>query len=61
VAAADGAWRYDANAHQLTKTVAEDIRTQTGVQDFVGTAPIDLVHVADGNRLHGASAEEKSL
>ena len=51
VARADGAWSYDAKAHRLTQILADDIRAQTGVQDFVGTAPVDLVYVADGSRL----------
>ena len=45
VAAADGAWSYDAKAHRLTQALADDIRAETGVQDFVGTAPIDLIYV----------------
>ena len=61
VAAADGAWSYDARAHRLTQVLADDIRAQTGVQDFVGAAPLDLVYVADGGRLQGASADEKRL
>ncbi|MGA2792898.1 MAG: nitroreductase family protein [Roseiarcus sp.] len=61
VAAADGAWSYDAKAHRLTQVLTDDIRAQTGVQDFVGTAPLDLVYVADGSRLEGASADEKRL
>ncbi len=37
------------------------MRAQTGVQDFVGTAPLDLVYVADGTRMGNVSAEEKRL
>jgi nitroreductase len=61
VAAADGAWSYDAKAHRLTQVIADDIRAETGVQDFVGTAPIDLVYVSDGARLQGAAGDEKRL
>ena len=61
VAAADGAWSYDARAHRLTQVIADDIRAQTGVQDYVGSAPLNLVYVADGGRLGGASADEKRL
>ena len=61
VAAADGAWSYDAKAHRLTQVLADDIRAETGVQDFVGTAPIDLVYVSDGARLQGAAGDEKRL
>jgi nitroreductase len=61
VAAAGGAWSYDGKAHRLTLVVAQDIRAQTGVQDFVGSAPLDLVYVADGSRPQGASPDEKRL
>ena len=61
VAAADGAWSYDARTHRLRQVLADDIRAQTGMQDFVGSAPLDLVYVADGGRSEGASAEEKRL
>ncbi len=61
VAAADGAWSYDAKAHRLTQVLADDIRAETGVQDFVGAAPIDLVYVSDGARLQGATGDEKRL
>jgi nitroreductase len=57
----DGVWRYDAKEHRLLPHLAEDIRAQTGVQDFVGIAPLDLVYVADGARLGSVSAEEKRL
>ena len=59
VAAADGAWRYDARRHRLVQVVTDDIRVQTGMQDFVGTAPLNLVYVADGDRLEGAKGDEK--
>jgi nitroreductase len=59
VAAADGAWNYDARAHRLTQVVADDVRAQTGMQDFVGAAPLDLVYVADGRRLEGAASEDR--
>jgi Nitroreductase family len=61
VAAADGAWNYDAKAHRLTQVLSDDIRAQTGMQDFVGSAPLDLIYVADGSRLEGASPDEKRL
>ena len=61
VAAADGAWSYDAKTHRLTQVLADDIRAETGVQDFVGTAPIDLVYVSDGARLQGVAGDEGRL
>jgi SagB-type dehydrogenase family enzyme len=61
VATADGAYRYDPPTHTLKRVVAGDIRSLTGVQDFVATAPLNLVFVADLDRMSGASAEDKAL
>ena len=36
--------------------LAEDIRAQTGRQDFVAAAPLDLVYVAHGERMQDISA-----
>jgi hypothetical protein len=59
VAAADGVWLYDPRRHRLTQVIPDDVRVQTGVQDFVATAPLTLVYVADGDRLEGAAGDEK--
>ena len=56
---ADGVWRYDPIAHRLLPQLAADVRAQTGVQDFVATAPLDLVYVADAEHLSGVSREEQ--
>ena len=58
---ADGAYRYDPPTHTLIKVVAGDIRPLAGVQDFVATAPLNLVYVADLERMSGASAEDKAF
>lgn len=58
-AMADGVWRYDALAHRLMPHLAADLRGQTGVQDFVGSAPIDLVYVSNADHLTGVSSEEQ--
>ena len=47
-----GAYRYDAAAHSLHLAAATDVRRVTGYQDFVDTAPLDLVYVADYTRMH---------
>ena len=36
----DGVWLYEAKAHTLLPHLSEDIRAATGLQDFVGTAPL---------------------
>ena len=38
-----------------------DIRAQTGLQDFVATAPLNLVYVAHGERMKEISPEERRL
>src|SRR5271157_578462 len=58
-AMAEGVWRYDAVAHRLVPQLASDVRAQTGVQDFVGSAPLDLVYVSNAEHLSGVSREEQ--
>jgi nitroreductase len=38
---------YDARAHRLCLCAEVDARRVTGYQDFVDSAPLDLVYVAD--------------
>lgn len=51
VALEDGVWRYDAGAHALERHCAADLRARTGFQDFAAWAPVELVYVADGERM----------
>lgn len=61
VTLAEGVYRYDANEHTLLLVRKEDLRVFTGMQDFVAKAPVNLVYVANLNRMEGASAEQKTL
>jgi len=61
VATADGMYRYDAKAHALRRLVARDLRALTGVQEFVAVAPVNLVYVADLDRMEGAAADQKEF
>lgn len=61
VATVEGMYRYDAKAHALQLIVARDVRALTGVQDFVATAPLNLVYVASLDRMEDASAEQKEF
>jgi SagB-type dehydrogenase family enzyme len=61
VATAQGMYRYDAKANALQPIVARDLRALTGVQDFVAKAPVNLVYVADFDRMEGAAAEQKEF
>jgi len=51
LALADGVWIYEPKAHTLRRHLPDDIRAQTGHQDFVATAPLNLIYVAHGERM----------
>jgi hypothetical protein len=38
-----------------------DLRPETGLQDFVGTAPLNLIYLAYGERMQDVSADERRL
>jgi SagB-type dehydrogenase family enzyme len=61
VALPDGTYRYDPRDHALRLVVASDLRAATGIQDFVATAPLNLVYVADFGKMVGASAEDRTF
>ena len=56
---AEGVWRYDPIAHRLLPQLAGDVRAQAGVQDFVATAPLNLVYASNAEHLGGVSHEEQ--
>jgi nitroreductase len=47
VTTADGLFLYDARQHVLKVLGNEDVRAVAGQQDFVKTAPLNLIYVAD--------------
>jgi len=51
VALPQGLYLYEPKAQALQLVVAEDVRRVTGYQDFVDTAPLDLIFVADHSRM----------
>ena len=48
-AMAGGLWAYDPKRHALQRRSPVDIRPETGLQDFVATAPLNLIYVAHGS------------
>lgn len=60
VALPSGAYRYDAEAHELRLAAASDLRRVTGYQDFVDEAPLDLVYVADHTRMSRVPVEQRA-
>jgi nitroreductase len=61
VAMADGVWLYEPETHSLLPYAAGDIRAQTGIQDFVATAPVNLIYVAHGERMSELLSAERRL
>jgi len=60
-AMSDGVWLYEPTAHRLLPYLQGDIRARTGTQDFVATAPLNLVYVAHGERMGDIPAEDRRL
>ena len=58
---AEGVYTYSANEHTLVPVSNEDLRGMTGVQDFVKTAPLNLVYVSDQSKMGKASDEDKLI
>ncbi|NQU85421.1 MAG: SagB/ThcOx family dehydrogenase [Mariniphaga sp.] len=53
----EGWFVYDPELHAMLKMGNEDLREYAGTQDFVKTAPLNLVFVADFNRMTNADDE----
>jgi nitroreductase len=58
VASAAGLYLFDANSHALKMTEAKDIRALTGMQDFVASAPVNLISVSDFTRMDSDTSQE---
>ena len=61
LATADGVFLYDPKDHALVEYMKDDIRADTGLQDFVATAPLNLVYVAHGERMKDITPEDRRL
>jgi nitroreductase len=59
VALSHGTYLFNPHRCRLETVLDEDIRALTGVQDFVATAPVNLVYVADLARMEGADRTEQ--
>lgn len=51
VATADGLFVYDAKGNRLEPVLSQDLRSTTGLQPFVGSAPMNLIYVADLSKI----------
>ncbi|HBG28337.1 MAG TPA: nitroreductase [Phycisphaerales bacterium] len=61
VAMEDGLYLYDAKENKLVGIVTEDIREATGMQPFVKVAPVNLVYVADYDKMGDGASEQKDF
>lgn len=59
IALKSGLYLYDVKEHRLVFLDNADLRGLTGTQDFVKTAPVNLIFVADYNRLKGSEESQK--
>ena len=60
VATAKGLYLYEPRDHTLKLVLAQDVRAKTGMQAFVGEAPLNLIYVADLTRMTEATPEDKA-
>jgi len=58
---AQGTWRYDAPDHRMLPACAGDLRASTGEQDFPAHAPLNLVYVADFERMAEAAPDDREF
>lgn len=58
---ASGWYIYEPNDHALIKLGDDDLREQAGMQDFVKTAPLNLIFVSDHERITGINPERKDF
>jgi nitroreductase len=61
VALEEGLYLYDAQGNTLKPVLEEDVRAATGLQPFVGVAPVNLVYVADYSRMGKGSVGDKDF
>lgn len=54
----NGTYKYSAEDHSLDRVTEKDLRNFAGKQDFVYTAPVNLVYVADYSKLKEGSDKE---
>lgn len=60
-AMADGLYIYDAVGHVLKPILKEDVRPDTGKQEFVKEVPLNLIFVADFSKFQRGTDEDKLL
>jgi SagB-type dehydrogenase family enzyme len=57
----EGAFLYDAKQNELLAITKNDIRSLCGVQDYVESAPVNLIFVSDFDRIKSNDNDETKL
>ena len=57
----EGAYLYKPETHQLQQVIHGDLRDATGTQEFVATAPLNLVYVVDQSKQPGDFDAKRKL
>lgn len=58
---AEGIYLYDAKGHELIRIVEGDHRKLVGLQEFVYTAPLNLLYVADMSKYEGMTVPAERI
>lgn len=61
IVTAQGVYRYEPVKHELIPVLDGDHRAETGMQEFVAIAPVNLVYVADYSRMKDAEEDQKEF
>jgi nitroreductase len=61
LASGQGLFRYEPYEETVARIHGDDIRALTGLQDFVCDAPVNLVYVANHDRMAGATEREREF
>lgn len=61
VALKQGLYLFNPENFELDPVLSDDIRAATGQQDFVASAPVNLIYVADLDRMESAPRQDKKF
>ena len=62
LAMANGVWIYDPKTHSISQLMPDDVRGETTTgQDYVKTAPLNLIYVSDAARMKNPSGPDRAL
>ncbi len=61
LATTEGVFRYDAENHRLVVISRQDVRSSTGGQDYVKSAPVALIYVADRAKMEKVAESDHTF